>query len=208
MQTFIISMMNKGFGYFGVLFLIALENLFPPIPSEVILTLGGFMTSYTKMTLVGVIIFSTLGSLLGAIILYYIGKILKVRRVKRIINSKFGRFLGLKDEQIDSSLKWFKEKGKKTVFFCRFIPVIRSLISLPAGIFQMDLKTFLIFTLLGSIIWNSVLVIAGRIVGEKWHMIVEFISRYTLVWLILFIIFIIIVIFYKHFKNKKNCKTK
>lgn len=204
MQTFIISMMNKGFGYFGVLFLIALENIFPPIPSEVILTLGGFMTSYTKMTLIGVIIFSTLGSLLGAIILYYIGNILKVRRIKKIINSRFGRFLGLKDEQIDSSLVWFKEKGNKTVFFCRFIPVIRSLISIPAGIFKMDLKSFLIFTFLGSIIWNSILVIAGRIVGEKWHIIVDFISKYTVIWIVVLVVVLIFTIIYKKVKNNKE----
>ena len=204
MQTFIISMMNKGFGYFGVLFLIALENIFPPIPSEVILTLGGFMTSYTKMTLIGVIIFSTLGSLLGAIILYYIGNILKVRRIKKIINSRFGRFLGHKDEQIDSSLVWFKEKGNKTVFFCRFIPVIRSLISIPAGIFKMDLKSFLIFTFLGSIIWNSILVIAGRIVGEKWHIIVDFISKYTVIWIVVLVVMLIFTIIYKKVKNNKK----
>ena len=204
MQTFVINFLNMGFGYFGVLFLIALENIFPPIPSEVILTLSGFMTAYTKMTIIGVIIFSTLGSLIGAIILYYIGYIIKERRIKSIINSKFGRFLGLKETHIDNSLNWFRKKGKRTVFFCRFIPVVRSLISIPAGIFKMNIKIFLIFTLLGSIIWNSALVIAGRILGEKWELVVKFISKYSIVWIVIFVIFVISLLVYRIIKKKKE----
>ena len=90
MQEFIIQMMNQ-FGYFGVFFLIALENIFPPIPSEVILLFGGFMTTYTKLNVIGVVIASTLGSLLGAIVLYYIGKMLNKERLKKIIPGKIGQ---------------------------------------------------------------------------------------------------------------------
>ena len=181
MQTLIINLMNKGLGYFGVAFLIALENIFPPIPSEVILTFGGFMTSYTKMTLIGVIVFSTIGSLVGAILLYYLGYLLNVRRLKKLVNSKLGRLLCLKESDIDKAISWFDVRGNRTVFFCRFVPVVRSLISIPAGITKMNIKAFLLFTAIGSLIWNTVLVILGRIVGNKWEMIVKFVKNYSIV---------------------------
>jgi len=206
MQTFIISLMNKGLGYFGIAFLIALENVFPPIPSEVILTLGGFMTSYTKMTLIGVIVFSTIGSLVGALILYYLGYLLNERRLKKLINSKFGKILCLKESDVDRAISWFDIRGNRTVFFCRFIPVIRSLISIPAGITKMNIKAFLLFTTLGSLIWNSVLVILGRILGNKWELIVKFIKDYSIVCgVILSTLLIIgIVVFIKKRKNEKE----
>lgn len=204
MESFIITIMNKGFGYFGVAFLIALENIFPPIPSEVILTLGGFMTSYTKMTVIGVIIFSTIGSIFGALILYYIGTLLSIRKLKRIVSSKPGRLLGLKEEDIDKTCSWFDNKGNKTVFFCRFIPVIRSLISIPAGITHMKIKPFIIFTLFGSLIWNSVLVILGRVLGSKWKLIVNFMNKYSSVCIILLCICATLFLSYKIYNRKKK----
>ena len=132
MQEMVLSIMEQ-FGYFGVFFLIAVENIFPPIPSEVILLFGGFMTTFTKLSVVGVIIAATLGSLLGAIVLYFIGKILNKERLKRIVSGKIGKVLRLKESDIDKADHWFDTKGNKTVFFCRFIPIVRSLISIPAG---------------------------------------------------------------------------
>lgn len=167
MQEMIIEIMNN-FGYLGVFLLIAIENVFPPIPSEVILLFGGFMTTFSDMNIVGVIIASTLGSILGAIILYYIGKILNKERLKKIITSKPGKILRLKPEDIDKADNWFDTKGNKTVFFCRFVPIIRSLISIPAGMSEMPMKKFLIYTTAGSLIWNAALTIAGSIVGENW----------------------------------------
>ncbi len=203
MQDLIIEIMNN-FGYIGVFLLIAIENVFPPIPSEVILLFGGFMTTFTNMNIIGVIIASTLGSLLGAIILYYIGKILNKERLKKIITSKPGKLLRLTPEDIDKADDWFDKKGNKTVFFCRFIPVIRSLISIPAGMSEMPMKKFLIYTTIGSAIWNSTLTIAGSIVGENWTSILEIMDNYShIAVIILGIIFIsAIIIFY--FKRKKK----
>jgi len=203
MQTLIINLMNKGLGYFGVAFLIALENIFPPIPSEVILTFGGFMTSYTKMTLIGVIVFSTIGSLVGAILLYYLGYLLNVRRLKKLVNSKLGRLLCLKESDIDKAISWFDVRGNRTVFFCRFVPVVRSLISIPAGITKMNIKAFLLFTAIGSLIWNTVLVILGRIVGNKWEMIVKFVKNYSIVCIFIICIVSTIALVY-YFKRRKN----
>ena len=203
MQNTIIEIMNS-FGYLGVFLLIALENVFPPIPSEVILLFGGFMTTFTDMNIIGVIIASTLGSLLGAIALYYIGKILNKERLKKIITSKPGKLLRLTPEDIDKADNWFDTKGNKTVFFCRFIPLIRSLISIPAGMSEMPMKKFLVYTIAGSLIWNSVLSIAGSIVGENWTDILAIMDNYShIIVILLAIIFVIaIIIFYK--KRKKN----
>ncbi len=207
MQDLIIEIMNN-FGYIGVFLLIAIENVFPPIPSEVILLFGGFMTTFTNMNIIGVIIASTLGSLLGAIILYYIGKILNKERLKKIITSKPGKLLRLTPEDIDKADKWFDTKGNKTVFFCRFIPVIRSLISIPAGMSEMPMKKFLIYTTAGSLIWNSALTIAGSIVGENWTDILEIMDQYShIIVIALAVLFIIaLIIFYSKKRKKSNAK--
>ena len=203
MQEMVIEIMNN-FGYLGVFLLIAIENIFPPIPSEVILLFGGFMTTFTDMNVIGVIIASTLGSLLGAIALYYIGKILNKERLKKIITSKYGKLLRLTPEDIDKADNWFDTKGNKTIFFCRFIPLIRSLISIPAGMSEMPMKKFLIYTILGSAIWNTALTIAGSIVGENWTDILEIMDNYShIIVILLAIAFLIaIIIFYKKRKKK------
>ena len=167
MQEFMLSIINQ-FGYLGVFLLIAIENIFPPIPSEVVLLFSGFMTTYTELNVVIMIIASTLGSLVGAIVLYYVGKILNKERLKKIVSGKIGKILRLKNEDIEKADKWFDTKGNKTVFFCRFIPIVRSLISIPAGMSEMPMLKFLIYTIVGSAIWNTVLIIAGNMVGENW----------------------------------------
>ena len=149
MEEFVITIMNQ-YGYFGIFFLIFIENIFPPIPSEVVLLFGGFMTTYSKLGLPLMIVFSTLGSTVGAIILYYIGKILNKERLKRIVSGKVGKVLRLKTSDIDKADRWFDTKGNKTVFFCRFIPVVRSLISIPAGMSEMQMGKFLLYTVVGS----------------------------------------------------------
>ena len=198
MNNFIINIMNK-YGYIGILFLITVENIFPPIPSEVILTLGGFMTSNSKckMTLLGVIIFSTLGSLIGAILLYLIGFILSKERIIKIINSRIGKILCLKISDIEKSESSFQKNGNLTVFYCRFIPIVRSLISIPAGMNKMNFTIFLIYTTFGSLIWNTVLVILGNIVGDNYLIAANIFSKYSKILLIIFIIIIIIKIFKK-----------
>lgn len=203
MQHFIIEFMNS-FGYFEVFLLIAIENIFPPIPSEVILLFGGFMTTYTKLNIIFMIISSTLGSLIGAIVLYYIGKIFNKERLKKIISGKIGKILRLKNSDIDKADKWFDTKGNKTVFFCRFIPIVRSLISIPAGMSEMPIIKFLTYTIFGSLIWNTVLIITGKMVGNNWTKILTIFDTYSHIVLIIFIIIfiILITIFYK--KRKKN----
>ena len=203
MEEFILSMMNQ-FGYIGVFLLIAIENIFPPIPSEVILLFGGFMTTYSELNIILMIIFATLGSLLGAIVLYYIGKILNKERLKKIVSGKIGKVLRLKNSDIDKADEWFDTKGNKTVFFCRFIPIVRSLISIPAGMSEMPLGKFFLYTL----IWNTVLIVIGSIVGENWQSILNIFDTYSnIVLVLLVIIFVVGVYLFYHTKNKKKSKS-
>lgn len=197
--------MNK-FGYLGVMLLIAIENVFPPIPSEVILTFGGFMTQRenSTLTILGVIIFSTIGSLIGAVVLYYVGKLLNKDRLKVIVSGKVGKLLFIKPIDIEKADKWFDTKGNKTVFYCRFVPVVRSLISIPAGMSEMTMSKFLIYTTLGSLIWNSVLVFIGSVVGDKWESVVFIISKYSKIVLILLILSVIFFIVYLYYRKAKK----
>ena len=200
MQEFIINIMNS-YGYIGVFLLILLENIFPPIPSELILLFGGFMTTYTKLNIIGMIISATLGSLIGALLLYKIGTIFSKEKLKILISGKLGRVLKLKNSDIDNANKWFTNEGKKTVFFGRFIPLIRSIISIPAGINKMNISKFITYTLLGSVIWNLVLIILGHIVGRNWKAILKIFKLYSRFALLLLFISLMILII-KYYKNK------
>ncbi len=206
MEQIIINIMEQV-GYLGVFLLIAIENIFPPIPSEVILVFGGFMTTYTSLNIPIMILAATLGSLLGAIVLYYIGKIFNKERLKRIVNGKIGKVLRLKASDIEKADKWFDTKGNKTVFFCRFIPIVRSLISIPAGMSEMPMQKFLLYTISGSLIWNTVLIIVGSIVGDKWETIVGYLDNFSnIILIILVIIFVVVIIYWFVIRKKKQSK--
>ncbi len=206
MQELIIEIMN-GFGYIGIMLLIFIENIFPPIPSEVILTFGGFMTTYTSMKILGVIIFSTIGSVLGALALYGIGRLLTPELLEKILDSKFGRMLGFKKEDVRKTEGWFEKRGKTTVFFCRFIPIIRSLISIPAGMTKMKMGVFLILTTLGTLIWNTALVLLGVAFGASWDKVVKYMDSYSKIAAI-GICAVILVLGFLFYKNRIAKKKK
>jgi len=168
----------EEFGYIGILLLITLENIFPPIPSEIILTFGGFMTTYTEMTMLGVVAVSTIGSVLGAVILYWVGTLLNMEKIERIVD-RWGHIIRLTKEDIHKANGWFEKYGYWTVFFCRFIPLIRSLISLPAGMAKMNFGIFFVLTTLGTLIWNFVLIRIGAAVGDSWETIVGYMDIYS-----------------------------
>ncbi len=207
MEQIIINIMEQV-GYLGVFLLIAIENIFPPIPSEVILVFGGFMTTYTSLNIPIMILAATLGSLLGAIVLYYIGKIFNKERLKRIVNGKIGKVLRLKASDIEKADKWFDTKGNKTVFFCRFIPIVRSLISIPAGMSEMPMQKFLLYTISGSLIWNTVLIIVGSIVGDKWETIVGYLDNFSNIILIILVIIFVVAMYYWFVIRKKKQSKK
>ncbi len=159
------------FGYFAVGALIFIENVFPPIPSELILPLSGFFTTTTDMVLPLVIVSATIGSVTGAFILYGIGYVLNRERLMRFFNTRPMRLLGFKGSDISSAIDWFDRKGQASVLICRCIPVVRSLISIPAGVARMNVAKFSLFTLLGSAVWNSILCSLGAAAGEAWEQV-------------------------------------
>lgn len=194
MQEFIIEVMNR-FGYMGICFLITVENLFPPIPSEIILPFGGFMTTYTKMRVWGVIFFSTIGSTVGALLLYRLGRFFTPQKLERMLNTKVCKMLGFKKDDVQKTVDWFDRKGKKAVLFGRCVPIIRSLVSIPAGMAGMELPLFFLYTVIGSTVWNFMLVSLGAALGASWGVIQEGLSAYSQVIKIsLWILFAIVVI--------------
>lgn len=191
MQIWIIETMEK-FGYLGIALLIALENIFPPIPSEVILTFGGFMTTYSDLYVWGVIVAATIGSLIGAFVLYSLGRLLPADRIAKILDGRIGQILHLQKDDVYKSCDWFNERGKVTVLFCRCIPVIRSLISLPAGMANMKFGLFMLYTTIGSFVWNIILVYLGVFASNSWERIVDGTGIFTKITIIVIGTFILI----------------
>jgi membrane protein DedA with SNARE-associated domain len=160
----------ETFGAPGAGLAVFAENLFPPIPSEVILPLAGFTASRGELDLVAAIAFTTLGSLLGAFVLYGLGAWLGRDRMRRL-----ARHIPLVDvRDVDRTEDWFTRHGSKAIFFGRLVPIFRSFISIPAGIERMPLLKFGLLTLAGSLIWNTTLILAGYLLGEQWHVVEEY----------------------------------
>ncbi|MEK5281297.1 MULTISPECIES: DedA family protein [Paenibacillus] len=177
MQAWITDFMEQ-FGYFGIFLMLAFENIFPPIPSEVILPFGGFMTTTTSLTIPGVIITATAGSLLGAVILYYIGRLLDVSRLEKLVE-RWGGLIRVTKKDIHKADAWFDKYGYWTVLFCRMVPLVRSLISIPAGMSGMKFGVFMIFTTIGTLGWNLLLVLIGAALGESWEDIAMYMDVYS-----------------------------
>ncbi|MFB9520955.1 MULTISPECIES: DedA family protein [Streptomyces] len=154
---------------------IALENLFPPLPSEVILPMAGFAAGAGKMDLWAVLVWTTLGSVVGALALYGIGALLGRDRTVALA----AKVPLLKVADIEKTEAWFAKHGTKAVFFGRMVPVFRSLISLPAGVERMPLPVFLGLTTLGSAIWNGLFVMAGYLLGDNWEQVASYVSLYS-----------------------------
>ncbi|WND37820.1 DedA family protein [Streptomyces sp. BB1-1-1] len=154
---------------------IALENLFPPLPSEVILPLAGFAASSGRMNLIAVLLWTTAGSVIGALALYGVGALLGRDRTVAIA----GKLPLVKVSDIEKTEAWFLKHGTKAVFFGRMIPIFRSLISVPAGVERMRLPVFLALTTLGSAIWNTVFVLAGYALGDNWSEVSGIASTYS-----------------------------
>ncbi|QWU24358.1 putative membrane protein [Listeria monocytogenes] len=203
METWITSIM-ADFGYIGIFVLIMVENLFPPIPSEIILTFGGFMTTVTSLNIVMVIIVATLGSVVGAILLYKVASYFGKERLTKIV-LKYGRILRLKESDIERAESFFLKYGSWAVFLCRMIPLIRSLISIPAGMTKMKMSRFLILTTAGSLLWNTVLIGLGAVLGESWNEIVVFMDSFSTI--IYSVIAILVVVGLGYFFRARFKKT-
>lgn len=154
-------------GYLGIMLLMFIENVFPPIPSELIMPLAGFTAAQGNRSFILVVLAGTLGSLLGALLWYYIGKWLGLERIKRLA-ARHGRWLTVSPEDVDKAADWFGRHCGKSVLIGRLIPTIRTLISVPAGVFGMALGKFLLYSILGTALWTGLLAGAGYLLENRY----------------------------------------
>ncbi|QNV39677.1 DedA family protein [Rothia amarae] len=186
----------------GVGVAVFLENVFPPIPSEVVLPLAGFTASQGNMNLIAAFLWATAGSVVGAYLLYWLGAVIGANRLRRIAD-----WMWLVEvEDVDKSLHWFDKYGKLSILFGRLIPGVRSLISIPAGIDRMNVLSFGLFTLLGSAVWNALLIYLGFILGENWSQVADVIGQFSTVIKIVIAALIIWVIIKLIRRQKKRQK--
>ncbi len=155
-------------GYIGVFLMIVLENVFPPIPSEAILPLAGFLAGEGRFWLPAVIVAATLGAVAGALILYYVAYAFGDKRVRWLIN-RYGKWFAVSEKDLDTANDWFDRHGNQAVLICRLVPIVRSLVSLPAGLRRMPLHSFIVYTAIGSGLWNTLLIVAGWWLGDNWE---------------------------------------
>jgi membrane protein DedA with SNARE-associated domain len=169
----------RTLGYPGLGLIMFLENVFPPIPSELVLPLAGWLTleDQARFSLLGVTIVGAVGSVAGAFFFYGLGKWFDEKRV-RFLLQRFGRWFLLSEDDFDVALAWFDKYDEYVIFFGRMVPIVRSLISVPAGLANMHIGKFTIYTAVGTALWSFLLAFAGRLLGENWNLVADFIDRY------------------------------
>lgn len=199
MKEWILQIMTS-LNYVGIGLLMFLENLFPPIPSELIMPLAGFTISQEKMEFFPAILAGVLGTMLGALPWYYVGKLVGEENIKRLAD-KYGKWISISRKDIEKADQWFDRHGEKAVFFGRLVPGVRTLISLPAGISNMKLIPFLIYSTLGTTIWISFLTFAGYKLGENYELVDEYLAPVSKV---IFIILVVAFVFWLVQKRRKK----
>jgi membrane protein DedA with SNARE-associated domain len=174
MIDWITGLMNT-LGYAGIALLMFLENIFPPIPSEIVMPLAGFTSVQGGMSLVGVILAGAFGSLAGALSWYYAGRIYGHKRMREFAD-RYGRWITISPEDIDRATDWFNRHGRSAVLIGRLVPGVRTLISVPAGISGMGLFPFLLYSTIGTVVWTALLAICGYILRDQWSSVESYLS--------------------------------
>lgn len=185
-------------GYWGVFLLMTLESALIPIPSEVTMPFAGFLASSGKLSLIGIIIVGALGNLVGSLIAYGLGYFLEETVIVSLIQ-KYGKFILISKHEYDRAIQWFNKYGGKIAFFSRLLPAVRTFISLPAGLSEMNIWKFSIYTFLGSLIWSAFLAFIGFYLGENWHSIEVYYRQFEY---LLAGVFILAVLWYINHKLK------
>lgn len=195
-------------GYPGIALVMMAENLFPPIPSELVMPFAGFLVAQGKFNLVGIIAAGTVGAVAGAVVLYYVGYWADEPVVRAFVR-RWGKWFLLSEEDLDRAMEFFSKYGEPVIFFGRLIPIVRSLISLPAGMDKMPLGKFLLFTTLGSVIWNTALAVAGLILGEHWDQVLIYMKQYERVVMVVLVLAVIGFLVYRimQIRNKNSTTT-
>ncbi len=196
MTDWIISIMEQ-LGYFGIALLMFLDNVFPPIPSEVIMPSAGFAASKGQLLLSGVIIAGSIGSLVAAALLYWVGRKIPNQSIFNWVD-RYGKYLFIKSEDVKKALDWFEKYGHRVVFFGRMVPAVRSLISIPAGMSHMSFWKFMLYSSVGTIIWTTFLACVGYYFGNNIELMQQIFSRVG------YVIIVIVLILVAYFFYKKS----
>ncbi len=184
---------NSNFAYLIIGFAMFLENIIPPIPSEIIMPLGGYFVFQGSLNFYILIIFGSAGTLLGSFPWYFLGKALNEQRISKFLDKR-GKFLGITSKDLSKSRLWFDKYGTLLVFWGRLVPGIRTLISVPAGIELMPIGTFFLWTSLGTLIWVTILTYAGYVFGENYQNISLYLDNFKVFLKPIFILFFVLVI--------------
>jgi len=185
-------------GYAGIFFLMMLESMVVPVPSEFVMPFAGFLVSQGNFNFILVIVASSLGSITGSLIFYYIGK-----TGGHTLVEKYGKYVLVDTEDIKKTEKWFNKRGELTIFIARLIPVVRHLISLIAGIGKMNVKKFTLYTILGATLWNGILTYLGFILGQHWNEVSQYLEEFDIIIVILLIVGCLYFA-YRHITRKKK----
>jgi membrane protein DedA with SNARE-associated domain len=202
LTNFVVNLASSA-GYPGIVLAMALENLFPPIPSEAVMPLAGYLVTTGRFGLFSTIFSGVLGTVLGAVVLYFIGVLVGNLGVRKFLD-RYGRFLMTTSKDLDSAEKWFTKRGEKSVFLCRMVPIVRSIISIPAGFVRMPLKKFVFLTVLGTTVWTSLLTFAGVVLGENWERVGSILKKFD----VLVVVVAVVLVGYYFFRKYKNSKSQ
>ncbi|ENX52958.1 MULTISPECIES: DedA family protein [Acinetobacter] len=202
LEEWVLSIMEK-LGYLGIAFLMFLDNIFPPIPSEIIMPSAGYTASKGELTLIGVIIAGSAGSILAAMLFYWIGRKVPQQRLFQFIE-RYGKYLRIQVADLDKALTWFNKHGHRIVFFGRMIPAVRSLISIPAGISRMPFSKFMLYSSAGTLIWTSFLAYLGYHFSENQALMLAILQRISYLIFALIALYIIWWAIKKFYPSKSN----
>ena len=193
------------FGYFGVALLVVIENVFPPIPSEIVLPFAGFVAqqgagavnatadaAQSDTTVIGMMIAATVGSVVGALILYFVSAAIGPERLRGFVE-RFGKWFGVKSSDLVRAEEWFDRRSAAAVLVGRCVPLIRSIVSIPAGFRRMKLTSFVVLTAIGSAVWNIALIGAGAVLGDQWERVGEYVGVFQ--WLVIVAILVLLIRF-------------
>jgi membrane protein DedA with SNARE-associated domain len=201
----LISQIILTFGYPGVFLVMLAENLIPLIPSELILPFAGFLVVEAEFTLIGVIIAATIGTTLGAGAMYYLGARLGKDRLRHFFRH-YGKYILLREKDLDKSMSFFERHGKKAVVFGMLLPGVRNLISIPAGLDRMPLGKFLLIAIFSTATWNIIWIGIGMFLGRNWPRVLEFVDAYE-IFIAIFIAVIILLLILRRLRQFRKKKS-
>jgi len=195
LATWVQDVINQ-FGYFGVALLVIIENVFPPIPSEIVLPFAGFVAqqgagaAQSDTSVIGMMIAATVGSVVGALILYFVSAAIGPDRLRAFVE-KFGKWFGVKPADLLRAEAWFDRRSSLAVLVGRCVPLIRSIVSIPAGFRRMKLSSFVVLTALGSAVWNIALIGAGAVLKDQWDRVGDYVGVFQWVVILAIVVFVV-----------------